>query len=281
MNIHSLTRAALLVGGIGGVMAVAACSVDPNGIAAVLDDSGTDSSAPDTSTGGDANGGDSTMPSEASTGDTGSGGDSAQPDGTMDGTAGDATTDGAMTDAAADVVQPEGDAGDGGSDGSTVDAAPPSCTATNCNGVCCGTRCISSRSCASCSVGHAFCPFSITVFDSNGECLPDCTACSPGGVNLNVSCFSCSGGGSPVESCATRPDLCPAIGSATACSCGLADAGSDAGACPGSAQVCAPNGGDGGASSCATCGQTMNGGTQGLLCGAGPARCGQTSATCL
>jgi hypothetical protein len=145
----------------------------------------------------------------------------------------------------------------------------PTCTAANCAGACCGDRCVDT-SCAGCNVGSLFCPYSTTVFGSNGQCVSSCSACLPDGIPLAVACFSCSGA-SHAGACAASASNCPATLGSGACPC----AGGDAGGCPGASQVCAPGAADASAA-CLTCGQA---GTQGQACHSG-STCNQTSGAC-
>ena len=153
-------------------------------------------------------------------------------------------------------------------DGGGTDAA--ACTAANCGGACCGDRCID-RTCAGCSLGGLFCPYSTTVPNSNGQCQSSCATCAPDGTGLRVACFSCTSSSSPAGTCAGSGNACPTTSMTGACPCSSADAGT----CPGLTQVCASGAGAGNGA-CLTCGQL---GTQGLACKGGPA-CDQINAAC-
>jgi hypothetical protein len=158
---------------------------------------------------------------------------------------------------------------------SVTEAGPQAeCNASNCNGACCGTHCVS-KTCAGCNLGTLFCPFSTTVVNSNGTCVSSCASCNTLGVNAGVACFSCASGPA-TGTCAATAAQCPAGLNTGACPCTSTDAGS----CPGTTQVCVvpqpSDGGDeGGVGTCLTCGQV---GTQGLSCQSGA--CSQNSSAC-
>jgi hypothetical protein len=192
-------------------------------------------------------------------------------DSSMDGVVEEAAVD-ASTDVTVpkDVAVPPEAANDGPDETSVPDAKSdaPTCTAMNCGGACCGSRCVA-RSCAGCEVGALFCPYSSTVPNSNGQCLASCSSCQVDGTATNIACFSC-GSGSPIGTCQTTVAACPADTDGGACLCSP-DAGNagDAGTCPNSTQVCKGH-------ACLTCGQS---GTQGQQCVGGQS-CNQTNAAC-
>lgn len=189
---------------------------------------------------------------------------------------GDASPDASVVDSGApDTTMPEKDVGVPPMEatvdtGPQPDVGPPECNSSNCNGACCGTKCVS-KSCAGCSEGTLFCPYSATVFNSNGLCVSSCDQCGGTG-DAGITCFSCLNG-ARTGSCATRIENCPSSASAGACPC----ADGDAGACPSPSQVCIGAGIDGGAPGlCVSCGLS---GTQGLACANGGA-CDSTNAFC-
>jgi hypothetical protein len=143
------------------------------------------------------------------------------------------------------------------------------CTVSNCGGTCCGDRCILDLTCAGCSEGTFFCPYSFTVPFSNGKCVSSCSACDTVQADAAVACYSCGPGTTPV-SCAATAAQCPTSGSAGACACSAGDGG-----CPGATQVCMGES-DADPGICLSCGQS---GTDGLPCGGGKT-CTEATSTC-
>ncbi len=156
-------------------------------------------------------------------------------------------------DAGADAQADTGTPLDASDEGDAFEAS--TCNASNCGGACCGDRCVP-RTCAGCSSGTLLCPFMLGVAGGvGGTCVSDCASCLAGGVKAGIACFSCAGR-APTGECAASPVSCPTAADAGACACDPGDAGS----CPGTMQVCGPEG------ACLACGQP---GTDGLPCGNG------------
>src|SRR5579872_3401658 len=154
---------------------------------------------------------------------------------TGEGQAGDASADVHPAEASPDVGM--ADATDGGGDAGDASDAPetplPSkCNVNNCGGACCGDRCVS-QTCAGCDAGSYFCTFNPTVAYSSGQCVTDCSACSPAGEKQSVVCYSCISG-SPRPQCASSAGACPTIAAVGACTCPSGSA-SD---CPSTTQMC-------------------------------------------
>ncbi len=165
---------------------------------------------------------------------------------------------------------PDGSVADGGGDSGAQDALPDTTSADvieeeesdgNCgSGFVCGSGCVppGASPCDSCSAGHLVC-------NATQSCVADCASC-PGSP---VIC--CSAQGSPSGACLTSYQVendydggCPT--SEVRCPC----AGDDAGACPGSKQVCEQG-------ACNACGE--NPGTDGLTCHAS-GRCNSDGGAC-
>ena len=106
----------------------------------------------------------------------------------VDSTADRTVPDDAMEpkDAAMEASVPPRDAGDGATE------AAAGCNATNCGGACCGDKVRAEDVRGMCD-RCAFCPFNLSVFGSNGTCVPDCSSCDPTDASAHVCVFQLCG----------------------------------------------------------------------------------------
>jgi hypothetical protein len=183
--------------------------------------------------------------------------------------------------ATVDVFAP----GDGGADSNqptdakadAVDAAPVEAAPPPCDGLMCNGTCIHATDCSTCAGAPLLCR-------RTGTCDSDCKNCGEAGdAGQPIECFACdSTHKNPVGTCeADQPSTFCLSGNyfgaykngapGYVCSC------SDAGACPGSSEVCVPLGSG---MFCETCGQASTANLQGATCQGG-GTCQQSAHSCL
>jgi hypothetical protein len=189
-------------------------------------------------------------------------------------------------DAAVDVVVPDAGRDDGSFDDSiqptdahvdalpdVAEAGPPPCDGLMCNGTC-----VHTSDCSSCPGAPLLCrPL--------GTCMSDCKTCGePGDAaqpRSNIECFACDNThANPIGTCELDQPSTYCLsgnffgaygnGPGYVCACG------DAGACPGSNEVCVPLGSG---MFCETCGQASTANLEGEACQGG-GTCMQSAHMC-